>query len=154
MKLKKLFIGALIIFSLSQAGLFSQSNQTKNTEPKPYSEDEFIQPLEDLRRFEIITLGSMPFITLNTAIVFNGINYATGKSSKFNPLATADYKPDEMKTVILTSLCISAGIGITDFVIRVVKRHRSYKKIDLSDAVKIELDLDEPQESDFLEEEE
>ena len=77
-----------------------------------------------------------------------------GKSSKFNPLATADYKPDEMKTVILTSLCISAGIGITDFVIRVVKRHRSYKKIDLSDAVKIELDPDEPQESDFLEEKE
>ena len=74
MKLKKLFIGALIIFSLSQAGLFSQSNQTKNTEPKPYSEDEFIQPLEDLRRFEIITLGSMPFITLNTAIVFKTLN--------------------------------------------------------------------------------
>ena len=147
MKLKKIIIAALVIFSIIQTCLFSQSNQ-KNTEPKPYSKDEFIQPLQDLRRFEIITLGSMPFVTLNTAIVFNGINYATGKTQTFNPLATADYKPDEMKTVILTSLCISAGIGLTDFIVRIVKRHKSYKKIDLSDAIKIEIEPDEPDKSE------
>lgn len=152
MNLKKLFITVLLIFSLGHTALFSQSNQTKNNEPKPYSEDEFIQPLEDLRRFEIITLGSMPFITLNTAIVFNGINFATGKTSTFNPLATADYKPDEMKTVILTSLCISAGIGLTDFIIRIVKRHRSYKLIDLSDAIKIEVEPEEPLQEEYPEE--
>ena len=85
----------------------------------------------------------MPFVTMDTAIVFNGIKFATGKSQTFNPLATADYSPQEMKTVILTSLCISAGIGITDFVIRVIKRNIKSKDVDLSDAIKIEV---EPQE--------
>ena len=132
-----------VLFSLCSASIFGQSNQTKSTDPEPYNQNEFSQPLQDLRRFEIITLGSMPFVTMDTAIVFNGIKFATGKSQTFNPLATADYSPQEMKTVILTSLCISAGIGITDFVIRVIKRNIKSKDVDLSDAIKIEV---EPQE--------
>ncbi|MBO4533395.1 MAG: hypothetical protein J5726_06840 [Treponema sp.] len=145
MKHKKLFIAAVIFFALNQAFVFGQSNQSKSTEPKPYSSDEFSQALQDLRRFEIITLGSMPFVTMDTAIVFNGIKFATGKTQTFNPLATADYTPQEMKSVILTSLCISAGIGITDFVIQIIKRNKKSRDVDLSDAIKIEV---EPQEED------
>lgn len=146
MKYKKILVSALIIFVLCSNTLFGQSNQTKSTEPKAYDQKEFSQPLQDLRRFEIITFGSMPFVTMDTAIVFNGIKFATGKSQTFNLLATADYTPDEMKTVILTSLCISAGIGITDFVIRVIKRNKKSKNIDLSDAIKIEVEAQEESE--------
>jgi hypothetical protein len=143
MNIKKSSVLFFVLFSLCSACIFGQSNQTKSTDPEPYNQNEFSQPLQDLRRFEIITLGSMPFVTMDTAIVFNGIKFATGKSQTFNPLATADYSPQEMKTVILTSLCISAGIGITDFVIRVIKRNIKGKDVDLSDAIKIEV---EPQE--------
>ena len=143
MNIKKSSVLFFVLFSLCSSGIFGQSNQTKSTDPEPYNQNEFSQALQDLRRFEIITLGSMPFVTMDTAIVFNGIKFATGKSQTFNPLATADYSPQEMKTVILTSLCISAGIGITDFVIRVIKRNIKSKDVDLSDAIKIEV---EPQE--------
>ena len=142
---KRFFIAIVIIFSLNTAFVFGQSNQSTSTEPKAYSSDEFPQVLKDLRRFEIITLGSMPFVTMDTAIIFNGIKFATGKAQTFNPLATADYTPEEMKTVILTSLCISAGIGITDFVIQIIKRNKKSRDVDLSDAIKIEV---EPQEED------
>ena len=139
MKNKKVLLTSLMFILLLQSRLFGQ--------------EEFSQPLKDLRRFEIITLGAMPFVTMDTAIIFNGIKFASGKSQTFNPLATADYTPQEMKTVILTSLCISAGIGITDFVIRIIKRnHKNKRSIDLSDAIKIEVEADQPAESEYFEE--
>ena len=124
MRSKKFFISLFIFLSFS----FLLNAQTKNTSPEPYNQDEFPQLMKDLRRFEVITLGSMPFVTLDAAIVYNGYKYATGKTSKFNPLATADYKPDEMKKIIITSLCVSTGIGITDYVIRLIKRKSSQRK--------------------------
>ena len=110
------------------------SAQTNNTTPEPYSDDEFAQPFKDLRRFEIITLGAMPFITLDSAIVYNGYKFATGKTEKFNPLATADYSQKEMERIIITSLCISAGIGITDYVINLIKRQKIKKQLKLEDS--------------------
>ncbi len=133
MKKKIFFIFLVSIFSS-----FYLYSQNKSTQAKPYQEDEFNQGLQDLRRFEIITLGSMPFVTMDTAIVYNGYKYITKKADTFNPLATASYNPEEMKKVIITSICISAGIGLTDFLIRIIKRKVNNKHIDLSDAIKIE----------------
>lgn len=147
MKNKFLFVIFFFLF-FTAYNVFGQSNKTDTT-PEPYREEEFPQGLKDLRRFEIITLGSMPFITLDSAIVYNGYKYASGKADKFNPLATADYSQKEMERIIITSLCISAGIGITDYVINLIKRTRKNKKQRLEnsnitieeypDAVKIPL---------------
>ena len=59
-----------------------------------------------------------------------------------------------MKTIIITSLCVSTGIGITDYVIRLIKRKSTQKKQKLKntgisieenpDAIKIPL----PQNND------
>ena len=147
--MKKLLFAAISLFLFFNAtNCFAQTNQT-NTTPEPYNDDEFAQPFKDLRRFEVITLGAMPFITLDSAIVYNGYKYASGKADKFNPLATADYSQKEMERIIITSLCISAGIGITDYVINLIKRTRKNKKQRLEnsnitieeypDAVKIPL---------------
>ena len=127
--MKRLFFTVLSLFLFFAASnCFAQSNQT-NTTPEPYTDDEFAQPFKDLRRFEIITLGAMPFITLDSAIVYNGYKYATGKAEKFNPLATADYSQKEMEKIIITSLCISAGIGLSDYIINLINFHHFYLKI-------------------------
>lgn len=119
--------------------VFCQS-QT-NTTPQPYTQEEFPQLMKDLRRFEIITFGSMPFVTMDAAIAYNGYKYFSGKTTKFNLLATADYSPDEMKKIIITSFCVSAGIGITDYVVRLVKRTSTQKKNKLeNNNIKIEED--------------
>ena len=68
-------IAKILIFTLLFnicSPIFAEST---STEPKEYTEDEFPQALEDLRRFEIITLGSLPFVTLNSTLVYSGIKY-------------------------------------------------------------------------------
>ena len=158
--MKKLLFAAISLFLFFNAtNCFAQSNQT-NTTPEPYNDDEFAQPFKDLRRFEVITLGAMPFITLDSAIAYNGYKYATGKASKFNPLATADYSQKEMERIIVTSLCISAGIGLSDYIINLIKRSRIKKRErmqdsniqieEIPDAVKIQLpETSQNQDEDF-----
>ena len=123
---KTIVLTSLLFLFFSIQNLFCQSN-SNDTSPQPYREEEFSQGLKDLRRFEIITLGAMPFVTLDSALVYNGYKYFTGKADKFNPLATADYNQKEMGTIIITSLCVSAGIGITDYVINLIKRNKVKK---------------------------
>ena len=129
--MKKLFFLAILLFTVHNC--FCQSN-TNNTTPEPYNEDEFSQGLKDLRRFEVITLGAMPFITLDSTIVYNGYKYATGKAEKFNPLATADYSQQEMEKIIITSLCVSAGIGLSDYIINLIKRNSIKKRQKMQDS--------------------
>ena len=62
MQKKVFFLTFILLLSFSLQGLFGQSN-TNNKSPEPYKDDEFSQGLKDLRRFEIITLGSIPFDT-------------------------------------------------------------------------------------------
>ena len=130
MKNKRIFAALIIFLFFAIQNCFCQTN----TSPEPYSDDEFPQFMLDLRRFEIITLGSMPFITLNSSIVYNGYKFATGKSDTFNPLATADYSQDEMENIIITSLCISAGIGLTDYIVNLVKRSRINRRLRQQDS--------------------
>ena len=130
MKNKRIFAAFIIFLFFGVENCFCETN----TSPEPYSDDEFPQFMLDLRRFEIITLGSMPFITLNSSIVYNGYKFATGKSDTFNPLATADYSQDEMENIIITSLCISAGIGITDYIVNLVKRSRIKRRLRQQDS--------------------
>ena len=130
MKNKSIFAAIIIFLFIAVPNCFCQTNTT----PEPYNDDEFPQFMLDLRRFEIITLGSMPFITLNSSIVYNGYKFATGKTDTFNPLATADYTQKEMENIIITSLCISAGIGVTDYIVNLVKRSRVKRKLRLQDS--------------------
>ena len=157
MKLKHIFVFIIFLF-ICNCNIFAQ---TTDTSPEPYKDDEFSQVLKDLRRFEIITLGAMPFVTLDTAIVYNGYKFATGKTNTFNPLATADYDKTEMTRIIFTSLSISAGIGISDYVINLVKRNNIKKRQrmedskisieEIPDAIKIPLPEAEENESEDLE---
>ena len=156
MKNKTIFATIIIFLFIAVPNCFCQTNTT----PEPYSDDEFPQFMLDLRRFEIITLGAMPFVTLDSAIVYNGYKYVTGKTDKFNPLATADYSQKEMEKIIITSLCVSAGIGVSDYIINLVKRNSIKKRQRMQttnimieenpDAIKIPLpDASDTQSGDF-----
>lgn len=116
----------LLLISLFSQNLFADSSSTSTT-PKAYDDDEFPQALLDLRRFEIITLGSMPFVMLDTTLAYSAYKYASGKSTSFNFLNSSSYDKDETKKIILTSLGISASIGLTDFIVRLVKRSNANK---------------------------
>jgi len=105
--------------------------QEKHT-PEPYKEDEFPSWSIDLRRSEIVTLGSLPFVTLGTTIGYSFFRYAkNGFNSDYlpNPLAkssaAANLNSSEQVGIFITSACISLIVGIIDFIISRIERHRA-----------------------------
>lgn len=125
--MKKIIFLLLISFNLITS-IYSET-------PEPYTYEEFPGVLHDLRRAEIITLGAMPFITFNVSLGYSFGNYAAHNfDSKYfiNPFAQdsdSSYSKDEQIGIILTSVGICAGIGITDFIVHSVKRNKQTRKL-------------------------
>jgi hypothetical protein len=72
--MKKKLIAKILIFSLllnTALPVFSE-----DTTPKPYEDDELPQTLKDIRRFEIITIGALPFVTLDATLAYSTYRYA------------------------------------------------------------------------------
>lgn len=132
--MKKKLIASIICISL--LAQLSPVFAADSTTPEPYEKDEFPSWLSDLRRAEIITLGAMPFITLNASLCYSFGNYALHDfdSAYFvNPFAqTSDansFSTDEQIGILLTSFGICLGIGITDFIVHSVKRSKRKKQL-------------------------
>lgn len=151
--------------------IFSLSAETKNTTPEPYKDDEFPVFLKDLRRFEIVTLGSIPFVLMDTNLVYSSIDYFSGESTANpSPFVTKNYeKPEDFFTdkTVWTTVGVSVGIGLTDLIVQIIKRNikknNAKKRISNSainitkieddpDAVRIDVNNDDSTEyekSDF-----
>lgn len=129
---KKSIILKILFFSLvlnSAVPAFSE-----DTSPLEYDNSSMPQGLKDLRRFEIITFGSLPFVTLDTGIVYSGIRWANnGFDSAYspNPFATSTYSTEEQMGILLTSIGISVGIALTDYIINLIKRSNRKKREQL-----------------------
>lgn len=108
--------------------------------PVPYDTDEIPEVITDIRRFEVITLGSLPFVALDTSLVYSSIKYVKGDSNKFpNPFSSSEdngYTVEEQKALLWTCLGISAGIGISDYLIRLFKKN-SRKKIQVENSKRV-----------------
>lgn len=124
-----------IIFFTVLISLLSSSFPVFSETPEPYQKDEFPGILHDIRRAEIITLGSMPFITFSATLGYSFGKYASHNfdSSYFvNPFSSTEensFSTDEQIGILLTSLGISAGIGLTDFIVHTIKRNNRQKKL-------------------------
>ena len=128
---KRLFVILFLAFSI-----FSLCAETASTTPEPYKKEEFPGFLHDLRRAEIITLGAMPFVTFNLTFGYSFANYAMhGFDSSYfvNPFANSSdenaFSSDEQIAIIVASVCISAGIGLTDFIVHSAKRNNQMRKL-------------------------
>ena len=144
-------IVTIVLFSLV-INLFSPfSLFAEDTTAAPYEDSEFPQFLHDLRRFEIISLGALPFVTLDASLVYSGIRYAQNDfSSEYMPslMSSSSFSSDEQIGIVLTSLGISVGIGLTDFLIRFIKRtsEKNKKAIVDEDSIRI-LPISQDQEA-------
>ena len=124
-----------IIFFTVLISLLSSSFPVFSETPEPYQKDEFPGILHDIGRAEIITLGSMPFITFSATLGYSFGKYASHNfdSSYFvNPFSSTEensFSTDEQIGILLTSLGISAGIGLTDFIVHTIKRNNRQRKL-------------------------
>lgn len=124
---KILFFSFLINFTIP---LFSEDKT-----PKPYEDDEFPQTLKDIRRFEIITLGALPFVTLDTTLAYSTYRYAKNDfNAAYKPdiFSSSSFTQDEQKGIILTSLGICVGIGATDLIVQLIKRSSKKRKAQVN----------------------
>ena len=105
--------------------------------PEPYGIDEFTTWQKDLRRFEILSFGALPFVSL---LSFWG--YDMIRSAK-NP-GNADYYPwplkradiaaplteKEQKNVFFTAMGLSVGVALIDYTARAIMRRIKQKKLE------------------------
>ena len=127
------FLAILLIFTFSFS-LFANSLQP-TVKIEGYKEGEKNPSwLKNLRRAEIVSLGSLPFTTLSVSLgysLFKG--FGNGFSNGIpNPLAKDKngFSTDEQLGIFFTSLGISLLIGVTDYIVSSVKDKKTEKKLN------------------------
>lgn len=126
---------ACVIFCV--LSLFMLSAETTSMEAVPYGSSEFPEWQKDLRRAEILSFGSLPFVTFMASIYFDIYRYvdhngAEGylpwpfkKSSVAVPLTE-----QEQMQILLASAGISVGVAVFDFGFRAIKRYIRISKAE------------------------
>ena len=138
-----LLVSCFIVFLPSVKVYGETSSSSKKTEdvvPEPYTEDEFPQWSKDLRRAEIVSLGTIPFAAVTVTMAYGGYQYATGKTSSFpNPLSRDNsYSKEEIFKLVGVSAGIGLTVGIVDFAINYSRRKKAEKEKALEDALQKE----------------
>lgn len=128
----KKFFAAFFVF-LTLCSFASFADDVTISDAEPYNEKTIPQWVKDMRRAEIITLGSWPFTTLMVSLTYSMAMFASHNwnSSYFrNPFSSSGegYSFNEIKGILLSSAAISVGIGATDLVWQIVKREKAKKK--------------------------
>lgn len=129
--MKKFFAVFFALLTICACSTFADDLTISDAEP--YNEKTMPQWIKDMRRGEIITLGSWPFTTLMVSLTYSfGMFAAHGWDGSYfrNPFSSSGegYSFNEIKGILLTSAAISVGIGVTDLVWQIVKRERTKKK--------------------------
>ena len=115
--MKKL-ISLLVITCLFISSLVA----TDNT----YADVNFPQWTKDLRRTEIITFGSLPFVTLWTTV-----GYSLAVKGEFHsPVdkSSSGFDTDDQKAIIGIAAATSIGLGLFDLGVRLISRKIKAKK--------------------------
>jgi len=117
----------MIVFA---APLCAQQLQSEDTDPEEYAEDEFSPVLRDLRRAEIVMLGSFPLTLFVSLELYDLYRYAESGGDyqyapwPFRPPDAAGYTNRENVGVFLSALSASLLIAVADYVIGRVRGKR------------------------------
>ena len=103
-------------------------------EPVPYTDEEFADWLHDLRRFEIITFGSLPFTFLVSFMVYDLARYAgSGYEPAYRPFSNPNpipYTDEEKIGVVLAACSVSVLIALADFIIGRIREAEAREELD------------------------
>ncbi len=133
---KRLIASFIFIFTLfSTVSLYADDKKDSHT-PDPYGEEEFAQWQKDLRRFEIISFGAMPFVSLISFWsydIYRSIKHKGDPAYRPWPLKDPSVaKPlseSEQKKIFASIVGISIGVALIDLSYNLIKRSMDKKKI-------------------------
>ena len=105
--------------------------------PEPYGIDEFTTWQKDLRRFEILSFGALPFVSLLSFWGYDMIRAAKnpGNAAYYPwPLKRADIAAPltekEQKNIFFTAMGLSVGVALIDYTARAIMRRIKQKKLE------------------------
>ncbi|MEM9424168.1 MAG: hypothetical protein AAF975_05200 [Spirochaetota bacterium] len=121
------FLLLLLVFNpLPNDKLAAQStNSNNNFNPVPYGDDEFPTFLQDLRRFEVVLLGSIPITLLLDSLVYD-IIYSAGDPN-ITSLTVATHEEAILQKIGI-SISISGLLAAVDMIIHLGKRKKARKE--------------------------
>lgn len=121
---KRLVLIFIVLSVFITPQVFSQANNSETHIPSEYEEDEFPVWLQDLRRAEIIAVGSFPFTFFLSQLSYGIYRFACHDfTSDYSPVffmgsgSANPFTNEEKTTIILISLGLSAAMALTDFII-------------------------------------
>ena len=127
---------AFLIFFVSLFSVFPiyAEDTTVSRTPDPYGAEEFKQWQKDLRRFEIISFGALPFVSLLSFWAYDiGRSIAHKGDPAYNPWPIKDAKvavsltEKEQLGIFLTAVGISLGVAVIDLTYRSIQRANAKK---------------------------
>lgn len=136
----KRLIAVLCFFALSVSlvppALSAEEIEKKDRTPEAYSAAEFPLWAHELRRFEILTFGALPLVTM-----LSFWTYDISRSIKHpgdqryypwpmkKPGVAVPLTSSEQKKIFFTAVGISVGIALTDICVRAIIRSVREKKM-------------------------
>ncbi len=137
----------ILIFTLCSSISVYAIDKKENHTPETYAKDEFTSWQKDLRRFEIISFGAMPFVSLLSFWsydIYRSIKHKGDPAYKPWPVKdTRIAEPlseKEQKKIFASIVGISVGVAVIDLSYRLIKRELDKKKrkeIKIKEAIEL-----------------
>lgn len=118
-------VSLVILFIFSISIVFTQ-----NVTPAPIEEGEIPLWAMELRRFEIVSFGSLPFAMMLSSVGYDSYRYFShGRDSNYAPwpfkkASSAGYTEKEQKYIFFTALGISLSAALVDQAVRFFVRKK------------------------------
>ena len=130
----------LCMMTAAQMPLIAEEKKEDHT-PVPYTKEEFPLWQREIRRFEILSFGALPFVTLLSFWGYDMIRAAKHPKDPAYypwPLKKADkavaLTEKEQLNVFLTAAGISVTIALIDITYRAIKRSATKKRLERENA--------------------
>jgi hypothetical protein len=119
-------IAFLLVFVLLSGPIFAADPVVI----EPYTKDEFPSWAKDLRRAEIITLGSLPFVTLTVTLAYSLVGWSASgftenTPSLFSRTTDSSMTEDDQLLILGISLGVSVVLGLVDLFVNIHKRKKT-----------------------------
>ena len=115
-------ISIFLLFAIVPQNLFAADSSSTN-----YDDINFPQWVRDLRRTEIITFGSLPFVTLWMTVAYSVYEYGEFR----NPFDknTDSFTEDDQWKIIKYSAATCVALGLTDLTINLILRSQKEARL-------------------------
>ena len=127
-------IAVIVLFFFINSLIYSADTTYDDLIPEEYEKEAFPQALRDLRRAEVILVGSFPLSVLFSKIGLEVYDYAaSGFNSQNTPSilsggGDSEKSSNSVEKVLITALCVSASITVLDFIKGKIKKSKGKNK--------------------------